>query len=181
MTRRSISRRSSCSPASSAWRTSSSSARAARVSASSVNSLPSRVASATMAETEGICAQSLIRHPSRRGSTHGVAIDRVPLGRGIAVDIAGESAAIDRKTGAAQGHSRMRSGREDLNLRPQRPERCALTGLRYSPHRSKIPQGTVPAIVLSAHASRLRTPADTDQCSAVVEPRCCCQQQHMLA
>ena len=26
-----------------------------------------------------------------------------------------------------------RSGREDLNLRPQRPERCALTGLRYSP------------------------------------------------
>jgi hypothetical protein len=35
----------------------------------------------------------------------------------------------------------MRSGREDLNLRPQRPERCALTGLRYSPHRSKIPEG----------------------------------------
>jgi hypothetical protein len=27
-----------------------------------------------------------------------------------------------------------------LNLRPQRPERCALTGLRYSPRRSKIPQ-----------------------------------------
>ena len=28
-----------------------------------------------------------------------------------------------------------RSGREDSNLRPQRPERCALTGLRYSPMR----------------------------------------------
>ncbi len=26
-----------------------------------------------------------------------------------------------------------RSGREDSNLRPHRPERCALTGLRYSP------------------------------------------------
>jgi hypothetical protein len=25
------------------------------------------------------------------------------------------------------------SGREDLNFRPQRPERCALTRLRYSP------------------------------------------------
>ena len=25
------------------------------------------------------------------------------------------------------------SGREDLNLRPQRPERCALTRLRYAP------------------------------------------------
>ncbi len=25
------------------------------------------------------------------------------------------------------------SGREDLNLRPQRPERCALTSLRYAP------------------------------------------------
>ena len=28
------------------------------------------------------------------------------------------------------------SGREDLNLRPQRPERCALTKLRYSPRPS---------------------------------------------
>ena len=28
-----------------------------------------------------------------------------------------------------------RSGREDSNLRPQRPERCALTGLRHSPYR----------------------------------------------
>src|SRR6187401_1100329 len=27
------------------------------------------------------------------------------------------------------------SGREDWNLRPQRPERCALTGLRHSPRR----------------------------------------------
>lgn len=27
------------------------------------------------------------------------------------------------------------SGREDSNLRPQRPERCALTGLRHSPRR----------------------------------------------
>ncbi len=26
-----------------------------------------------------------------------------------------------------------KSGREDLNLRPQRPERCALTKLRYAP------------------------------------------------
>ena len=33
------------------------------------------------------------------------------------------------------------SGREDLNLRPQRPERCALTGLRYSP---RLPNDTTP-------------------------------------
>ena len=31
-----------------------------------------------------------------------------------------------------------RSGREDSNLRPQRPERCALTGLRYSPRRRQM-------------------------------------------
>ncbi len=31
------------------------------------------------------------------------------------------------------------SGREDSNLRPQRPERCALTGLRHSPRRRSIP------------------------------------------
>jgi hypothetical protein len=28
---------------------------------------------------------------------------------------------------------RKKSGRVDLNHRPQRPERCALTGLRYAP------------------------------------------------
>src|SRR3954453_1652475 len=35
------------------------------------------------------------------------------------------------------------SGREDLNLRPQRPERCALTGLRYAPKtdHARIAQG----------------------------------------
>ncbi len=27
------------------------------------------------------------------------------------------------------------SGREDLNLRPHRPERCALAGLRYAPNK----------------------------------------------
>ena len=43
-----------------------------------------------------------------------------------------------------------RSGREDLNLRPQRPERCALTGLRYSPCMPKIAQ--TPGVVKAAHA-----------------------------
>src|SRR5688500_11550493 len=52
-----------------------------------------------------------------------------------------------------------RSGREDLNLRPQRPERCALTGLRYSPDRSKIPQ---PARISNAILNRQEQSVTTD-------------------
>ncbi len=37
------------------------------------------------------------------------------------------------------------SGREDLNLRPQRPERCALTRLRYAPT-ALIIDGITPSI-----------------------------------
>ena len=36
-------------------------------------------------------------------------------------------------TGRQTTPAERKSGREDLNLRPQRPERCALTGLRYAP------------------------------------------------
>ena len=39
----------------------------------------------------------------------------------------------EMKRGSAMPSPLAWSGREDSNLRPQRPERCALTGLRYSP------------------------------------------------
>ncbi len=58
------------------------------------------------------------------------------------------------------------SGREDSNLRPQRPERCALTGLRHSPQRAEHTMTSarpamsldVPALAFSRVDSR-HTPA----------------------
>ena len=55
------------------------------------------------------------------------------------VDVRHRKRVRKQKNGSGAEPLPVRSGREDLNLRPQRPERCALTGLRYSPHRSKIP------------------------------------------
>ncbi len=40
------------------------------------------------------------------------------------------------------------SGREDSNLRPQRPERCALTGLRHSPPRREAYTGEQVLVML---------------------------------
>lgn len=43
----------------------------------------------------------------------------------------------EHKKRERQNRSRDWSGREDLNLRPPRPERGALTGLRHSPYRTR--------------------------------------------
>ena len=109
--------------------------RATRVSASSVSALPSRLASATIAETGGIARN---RSPLRSEmlSPRRAPAVASPLDGGIRVR---HRRRIRNKNGSGAGPLPVRSGREDLNLRPQRPERCALTGLRYSPHRSKIP------------------------------------------
>src|SRR5215216_636609 len=48
------------------------------------------------------------------------------------------------------------SGREDLNLRPQRPERCALTKLRYSP-RPRYDRGTFPGVATDGELGRARS------------------------
>ena len=85
----------------------------------------------------GYRPQSLVTGGMAVALTLGSLGDRIAARGGIEV---GHRRRIrNNENGSGAEPLPVRSGREDLNLRPQRPERCALTGLRYSPHRSKIP------------------------------------------
>jgi hypothetical protein len=83
---------------------------------------------------------------AQRSATGGISRNGFSLLRSLTLPSTGVVCVIEppeqeMQNGSGLRHSRSRSGREDLNLRPQRPERCALTGLRYSPsNRLRITQ-----------------------------------------
>ena len=67
------------------------------------------------------------------------------------------------------------SGREDSNLRPQRPERCALTGLRHSPR----PNGSIHRRPAFCNGRAVWGVAQVPAWSGTAElPKCgCCARQ----